>query len=260
MSELARRSGVPAATIKHYLREGLLPEPRARTGRTMAYYDPAVVERIKAIKELQQKRFLPLKVIAEVLDGADPYRSEETAAALETALQEPVTGEVRTRAELVAGGMPSAQLDFFCAIGLVEPDGDGEEQRFSGDDLAILRTLGAARRQGISPEMLPHTIVATYIGALQELVRVELLMFREGLARAPEGDVAKLVPAASRLSEQLVVLLRRNMLLPTLRQLMTEASEPATKSPRNKSKRRKPKQAGDKTAAQSTTRRRRRKP
>ena len=27
MSELARRSGVPAATIKHYVNEGLLPEP-----------------------------------------------------------------------------------------------------------------------------------------------------------------------------------------------------------------------------------------
>ena len=27
MSELAERSGVGAGTIKHYLREGLLPEP-----------------------------------------------------------------------------------------------------------------------------------------------------------------------------------------------------------------------------------------
>jgi DNA-binding transcriptional MerR regulator len=37
MGELAEASGVSAATIKHYLREGLLPEP-VKTSRNMAYY------------------------------------------------------------------------------------------------------------------------------------------------------------------------------------------------------------------------------
>ena len=40
MSELAEASGVSAGTIKHYLREGLLPEP-VRTSRNMAYYPPS---------------------------------------------------------------------------------------------------------------------------------------------------------------------------------------------------------------------------
>ena len=39
MAHLARRSGVPAPTIKHYIREGLLPGPDVRTSRNMAYYD-----------------------------------------------------------------------------------------------------------------------------------------------------------------------------------------------------------------------------
>ena len=34
MGELAEASGVPAPTIKHYLREGLLPEP-VKTSRNM---------------------------------------------------------------------------------------------------------------------------------------------------------------------------------------------------------------------------------
>ena len=46
MAVLAKRSGVPAATIKHYLREGLIPGPVRRTARNMAYYDAGVVERI----------------------------------------------------------------------------------------------------------------------------------------------------------------------------------------------------------------------
>ena len=47
MGELAEASGVPVPTIKHYLREGLLPEP-VKTSRNMAYYPPEFVERLKA--------------------------------------------------------------------------------------------------------------------------------------------------------------------------------------------------------------------
>jgi len=64
MSELAERSGVSAGTIKHYLREGLLPEP-VRTSRNMAYYPEQFVERIRLIKRLQEERFMPLRLIRE---------------------------------------------------------------------------------------------------------------------------------------------------------------------------------------------------
>src|SRR5512132_2933795 len=75
MRELAEASGVPAATIKHYLREGLLPEP-VKTSRNMAYYPPEFVERIRLIKQLQEERFMPLRVIREVLErrDSDPER------------------------------------------------------------------------------------------------------------------------------------------------------------------------------------------
>ena len=57
MSELVEASGVPAATIKHYLREGLLPEP-IKTSRNMAWYRPETVERIALIRRLQDERFM----------------------------------------------------------------------------------------------------------------------------------------------------------------------------------------------------------
>ena len=53
MRELAEASGVPAPTIKHYLREGLLPEP-VKTSRNMAYYPPEFVDRIKLIKRCRR--------------------------------------------------------------------------------------------------------------------------------------------------------------------------------------------------------------
>jgi DNA-binding transcriptional MerR regulator len=71
MSELAERSGVTAPTIRHYIREGLLGdgEDIRRTSRNMAYYPPELVERIQLIKRLQEERFMPLRVIREVLEN-----------------------------------------------------------------------------------------------------------------------------------------------------------------------------------------------
>ena len=73
MGELAEASGVSAATIKHYLREGLLPEP-VKTSRNMAYYPAEFVERIRLIKQLQEERYMPLRVIKDLLDE-DPDRA-----------------------------------------------------------------------------------------------------------------------------------------------------------------------------------------
>ena len=67
MSELAARSGVSGSTIKHYIREGLLPDSAVRTSKNMAWYDEQLVERIIAIKQLQKTHYLPLKVIKEIL-------------------------------------------------------------------------------------------------------------------------------------------------------------------------------------------------
>jgi DNA-binding transcriptional MerR regulator len=76
ISELAERSGVSVATIKHYLREGLLGDEDdvLRTSRNMAYYPVQFVERVRLIKRLQEERFMPLKVIRDVLDE-DPERA-----------------------------------------------------------------------------------------------------------------------------------------------------------------------------------------
>src|SRR5947209_1720789 len=76
MSELAERSGVSSGTIKHYLREGLLgsEDDVVRTSRNMAYYPAEFVERVRLIKRLQEERFMPLRVIREVMQS-DPERA-----------------------------------------------------------------------------------------------------------------------------------------------------------------------------------------
>ncbi|MDX6667234.1 MAG: hypothetical protein QOK04_614, partial [Solirubrobacteraceae bacterium] len=95
MSELADRSGVSAGTIKHYLREGLLPEP-VKTSRNMAYYPPEFVERIRLIKRLQEERFMPLKLIRGVLE-ADPGRAEAIVELEDRILERAVAAQEQGR-------------------------------------------------------------------------------------------------------------------------------------------------------------------
>lgn len=53
LSELCARSGVSAATVKYYLREGLLA-PGARVSATRAEYSPAHLDRLRLIRALVQ--------------------------------------------------------------------------------------------------------------------------------------------------------------------------------------------------------------
>ena len=220
MKELARRSGVPAATIKHYVREGLLPEPK-RTSRNMAWYDEALIPRIQTIKELQRTRFLPLKVIKSVLEeteGGDKTLQE----ALGNVLADPTEGERRSRDELLELGVPEEQLEWLEKTGLIHPVEEAGTKFYRGDDLGVLKTLGAARRAGLTDEMLPVTILEPYFAAVREIVRTELQLFRKGVLPRAGDNLPELVEVATELSEKLMLLLRRKLLLPTLEQLVAE--------------------------------------
>lgn len=242
ISGLAARSGVPAATIKHYVREGLLPSEYVRVHRNSAHYDVRLVERVKAIKELQRTRFLPLRVIKGVLDEDLTGADEETSLAIQRVLVDLKPRASLTRKELVASGVPANELDLFEAMGVVGKNGRGDDARYEGDDLDLLRTLGGARKAGLTPEMLPPEILESYARAIRELVRLELRMFREGVVPRAGKDLASLAEAATRLSERLVVTLRRKMLVPTLRQIVSEETARAQTKRTRPAARRAPKE------------------
>lgn len=67
ISELARRTGVPVATIKYYLREGILPQGEPR-GATQADYGDAHVRRLRLIRSLVDLAGLPIARIRTVLE------------------------------------------------------------------------------------------------------------------------------------------------------------------------------------------------
>lgn len=70
MAELASRSGVSVATIKYYLREGLL-HPGEATGATRSRYDDSHVRRLRLVRALTDVAGLRLDTVRQVLEGID---------------------------------------------------------------------------------------------------------------------------------------------------------------------------------------------
>jgi AcrR family transcriptional regulator len=79
ISELSARTGVPAATIHHYLRQGLLPVP-LRVARNRFLYDGRHVRRLRLVRALRTSRGLSLDAIRAILprlaglEEADAFR------------------------------------------------------------------------------------------------------------------------------------------------------------------------------------------
>ena len=70
IAELSRRGGVPVATVKYYLREGLLP-PGEATARNQADYAEEHLHRLRLVRALLEVGKLPLASVRDVLAAVD---------------------------------------------------------------------------------------------------------------------------------------------------------------------------------------------
>jgi DNA-binding transcriptional MerR regulator len=188
MGELAQASGVSAATIKHYLREGLLPEP-VKTSRNMAYYPSEFVDRIRMIKQLQEERYMPLRVIKDLLEE-DPDRAKALIELGDKMLERALAGEeerisaaeVRHRYDV-----PQEVLDRLAELEVLTPDKKG----YSPSDVRIVEAISRFRAGGYD-ERIGFTVYDTlrYKEAMGELVKQEVDVLMERLAGEVEADRA----------------------------------------------------------------------
>jgi len=197
ISELAEAASVPVATVRHYLREGLLPEGR-KTSRNMAYYPPELVERIRLIKLLQEERFMPLRVIRELLEreGGDTGRVREQLAAADRGLEVALArererhpaAEVSERYEV-----PPEALDRLAEIGVLSPAAEG----YSPSDVRIVEAISRFRAGGYD-ERIGFTVhdAARFLEPLNALVRREVeLLSEKVVGRFDAERAAELIEA-----------------------------------------------------------------
>jgi DNA-binding transcriptional MerR regulator len=218
ISELAERSGVSVATIRHYLREELLPEP-VKTSRNMAYYPPEFVDRIRLIKQLQEERYMPLRVIRDLLEREDagPERLRAMIELEDQILERALAGErerippeeVRDRYDL-----PQEVLDRLAELGILSPDAIG----YSPSDVRIIEAITRFRAGGYD-ERLGFTVYDTlrYKRALEPLVAEEVEVLTQRLAGDLEPDRAiEIVEAGVGPLNELIAALHTKLLVAKL--------------------------------------------
>lgn len=215
MGELSEASGVPAPTIKHYLREGLLPEP-VKTSRNMAYYRPEFIDRIRLIKQLQEERFMPLKAIKSVLDE-DPERARALVDLEDRILDRALAGErTRTSATEVREryGVPKDVLDRLEELEVLSPNSRG----YSPSDIKIIEAISRFRAGGYD-EQIGFTVYDTlrYKTALEDLVRQEVEVVMERLAgEVPPERVVEMLESGAQPLQDLIAALHTKLMVAEL--------------------------------------------
>jgi DNA-binding transcriptional MerR regulator len=220
MSELAERSGVSAGTIKHYLREGLLGSENdvLRTSRNMAYYPEEFVERIRLIKRLQEERFMPLRVIRELM-SEDPERAariiELEDRILERAIEAGETGRVSRTRVRETYDLPRNVLERLEELQVLTPSSRG----YDTDDVAIIEAISRFRAGGYE-EAIGFTVYDTlrYREALAPLVEEEVRVLLDRLAGGVEVERAvEIISSGAEPLRELIGAMHSKLLLAALR-------------------------------------------
>jgi DNA-binding transcriptional MerR regulator len=129
IEQLARTAGVAVDTIRFYQGKGLLDSPR-REGR-VTWYGDAHLERLRRIRELQQRGFT-LTVIQRFLSG----ELEPSDEGLVAAVTSPSARQALTLAELAErSGVAEPLLATLEQAGLLVPIEGGDQPLYPADDL-----------------------------------------------------------------------------------------------------------------------------
>jgi len=210
IAELSRRTGVSSASIKHYVREGLLPAGE-RIGYNQTAYDEHHVVRLRLIRALLDTGGLSVAAARDVLAAVDDVRAPvvQVMAVAQRSVSAPTTAPTRASLERVRalaadrgwcvdddnpGVAQCAEvLDRFADIG--RDDLAAMLERYAGPALEVARgDLDAVAAHPHDRDRMVETVaVGTALGdaMLQGLRR----MAQEHLARASSPDAR--VSAAS---------------------------------------------------------------
>lgn len=222
ISEVALRTGTPIATIKFYIREGLLPRPRT-AGRTVGRYDAAFVSRLELVRELRSRFRLSLREIADLLLEAGPGATlteielrlrarERLDGAIDPAFAEPPVPHDRL---IERSSLVPADVADLARLGLLTPIKVDGSVVYAERDARIAEVVGALRSSGYN-ERLGFRIadLLRYVEALRALVVREVEQFDNPALRGlPRDEVLRLIGQGVAHVDVLLGLLHKKLLL-----------------------------------------------
>ena len=225
MRDLVRRSGLPRETIHFYKMQGLLPPP-IKTGRNTALYTHEHLERLRHIRELQERQFLPLKAIRAIFDdsaeqGFTPEQEDlvrrvrGTLAGWTSAQQRPTVA----LADFVPGRVTRRELRELVDAGLIAVHGSGREAKVAEDDAVILECWAQFKEAGLGPDRgVEPAEFRLYDAAMEQLVRREARLALRAYAGAPADEISAVVEQAGPIISRLLGAMHRKR----LRQFLAE--------------------------------------
>jgi DNA-binding transcriptional MerR regulator len=183
MKDLMVATGLPKSTLLHYVAQGLLPQP-LKTGRNMAYYDPACVERAKLIKRVQGTYSFPLEKIKRLLDGMDNGEDVTPFIELDTAVFGAMSGPELDRASFQeATGLTFGQVEELLSAGLLLPLKEGV---FTQEDVEAGRAFAGGFERGLRADDLLF-----YVKVARELVDYQMRLRQRLTGHLPDGEDAR---------------------------------------------------------------------
>lgn len=186
ISELSTQAGVPVATIKYYIREGLLPEG-VRSAPTQASYGDAHVSRLRLIRALIDSS-VSVAQARRVLSALDnpPENPAHLLAAAHAAVAPAAEPEIDTTAAERIVEMLGWRAD------LCDPDVLAE----------VARALGVIDRAGFT---IPDDVLPAYVDAVSRIARAEIA----GVPLDSPEAAVRYVVLGTVLNEPLLLALRR---------------------------------------------------
>lgn len=207
MKDLCDLTGLPRQAIHFYIQQGLLP-PGRKTGRNMAWYTDAHVERLKLVRQLQHERFLPLKAIRALVNGQDEAFSPEQRSFLVNVKQRLSAGfparsgrlETVDADELLARlGLERRELERMIELDMIATRTDETNGRtlIAKDDAWMIEFLADLRRIGLTAELgFDVGDIAFYEEAVSKLFDREIHFLNERLGKLPPDRVATMIERA----------------------------------------------------------------
>lgn len=203
MKDLCAATGLSRQAIHFYIQSGLV-DAGEKSGKNMAWYGPAHVERLRLIRKLQEERFLPLSAIRALLTddtAALPASQQQLLAEIASHLPAELTGgpgrAVRLSEAMSRHGVSAADVERLLALGYLTVRGAGANRELSADGERLLalwsqwRALGFSEARGFAPDDL-----AVFAEVSARLLAVETKILLERFADLPATDAAPMLERA----------------------------------------------------------------